>query len=210
LQAHTFDGAANWLLVSEKLAQLDPLARDAAPNIIGSGRVRVRAIRSDHPGSSIPEPVEKLLAEATRVEISGDEITATYGAGANIPSILGPKSNVQHENVVAWVYGKRDCTIELRAARVFLPDLDEELAAAGYAVPGKQREPQIKEIAWAIAEGFLERGEAPPRGHGRQIRLARMVNKELGRRGVSGYEDDSIRKMISPDIREWEKTHPGK
>jgi len=157
----------------------------------------------------MPEPVEELLAKATQVEISGDEITVTYGAGAHIPSILGPKSNVQHENVVAWVYSKRDCTIELRAARVYSPDLDEELAAAGYAVPGKQREPQIKEIAWDIAEHFLERGEAPPRGYGRVIGLARMVNKEL-RRQRFRYKNESVRKMIAQDLREREAKHPGK
>ena len=194
-----------WAPVSQTLDRPGVFASIAAEEIIVSGRVRVHATRSDHPGSTIPEPVEKLLAAATRVEIVGDVLIVHYEPGQDIQSILVPRSNLRNEAPIAWHYGKAACSVVCRAARVHESDLNEALAAAGYAVLGKQ----IKHIAWDIAKGILDRGKAPLRGYGRLIRLARMVNTELDRRGHR-YENGTVRKMISLDLRNWEAVNPDK
>jgi hypothetical protein len=125
---------SDWPLLSAAFDRLDSSTTDSARDITGRGQVPVTGTRSDIPGSTTPERVEALLRNATRVDISGDDIRALYAAGQDIRSILGPRSSMQSENVVAWVYGKADCTVTFRTARVHWPALVEALAAAGFAV----------------------------------------------------------------------------
>jgi hypothetical protein len=75
----------------------------------------------------------------------------------------------------------------------------------------------LQEAAWQLAEYLLNRRRddpdsdgpvAPPPGRGRKANLARMVRKELRRRGRS-VEDETVRKYISPDVDEWESENPG-
>lgn len=53
--------------------------------------------------------------------------------------------------------------------------------------------------AWEIAKGILSSAEAPPRGRGRLTALARLVATRL-----PGSDSDTIRKYISPSLRDWE------
>jgi hypothetical protein len=77
--------------------------------------------------------------------------------------------------------------------------------------PGpKDGEQSIKDIACKIALQILGDDEQRrPLGYGRRIALARLVNVELAGRGHQ-YEEDSIRKMIAPTVRQWEDEHPRK
>jgi len=120
------------LSVSQALAGLDVLASSAAREIIGRGQIRVFAIRGDMPASTTPEPVEELLAKATRTDVSGDEITVLYDAGQDVQSILGRRSNVRNTHVVAWLYRKAACTVNLHSASIYWSELAEALAPAGF------------------------------------------------------------------------------
>jgi hypothetical protein len=124
----------DWPALSEALGRLDTLASNAAGEIVGRGEIPIYALRSDLPGSITPQREERRLAQATRTFVSGDEIRARYEPGQDIRSILGPRSNMQSENVVAWVYGKAACTVTFRSVRVHWTALVNALAGAGYAV----------------------------------------------------------------------------
>jgi len=126
------------LSVNQALARLDVLGSSAAREIIGRGQIRVFAIRSDIPGSTTPEPVEELLAKATRTDVSRDEITVLYDAGQDVQSILGPRSNVRNEHVVAWRYRTAACTVNLHSASIYWSELVEALVAAGFPVRGRR------------------------------------------------------------------------
>jgi len=125
------------LSVNQALARLDVLGSSAAREIIGRGQIRVFAIRSDIPGSTTPEPVEELLAKATRTDVSGDEIRVLYDAGQDVQSILGPRSNVRNEHVTAWLYRGAACTVNLHSASIYRSELVEALAA-GIPVRGRR------------------------------------------------------------------------
>jgi hypothetical protein len=73
----------------------------------------------------------------------------------------------------------------------------------------KGGEQKIDRLAWGIAEDILKSPDAPRRGHGRQMALARLVNAELARRGHK-RQDDSIRKAIGLGLRKWEAENPEK
>ena len=65
-----------------------------------------------------------------------------------------------------------------------------------------------KNLACQIVLSLLEdETKRPPRGRGRLATLAGMVNAELTGRGHQ-YKDDSVRKMITPTVREWEAKNP--
>jgi hypothetical protein len=51
--------------------------------------------------------------------------------------------------------------------------------------------------------------ERPPKGYGRTVKLARMVQAKLAYDGVH-YQPNSIEKMIRPALKEWEKRNPDK
>jgi hypothetical protein len=147
-----------WLPVSKALARLDAGAAAAAHDIIARGEVRVRALRGDFPGSTTPVQVERLLAQATRADIVGDDITAHYEPGQDIKSILGPRSDMRNKNVVAWIYGKAACSVTFRDASVYWPALAEALAAAGFWVKkrrtGPKRETKIAAVQRYIASNY--------------------------------------------------------
>jgi hypothetical protein len=124
----------DWLPLRKAFDRLDADAAPAARDIIARGQVPIVALRSDIPASTTPERVEALLQQATRGEVLGDTITAHYEPGQDIRSILGPRSNMQSENVVAWTYGKAACTLRLRGARVCYTPLVEALVSLGFAV----------------------------------------------------------------------------
>jgi hypothetical protein len=64
---------------------------------------------------------------------------------------------------------------------------------------------KLAEAAWPVAEQILEDDtRRPPPGYGRLIKLARLVNAELGQRD----QDESVRKAIGPSLREWERRNP--
>ena len=124
--------------MSQALAGLNVLASSAAREIIGRGQIRVFAIRGDILGSTTPVPVEELLANATRTDVSGDEITVLYDAGQDVQSILGPRSNVRNEHVVAWLYRSAACTVNLHSASIYWSELAEALVVAGFPLRGRR------------------------------------------------------------------------
>ena len=81
----------------------------------------------------------------------------------------------------------------------------------GAAKPGpKAGEKTSKGHACQIALEILANDDhRPPRGYGRRIAVARLVNAELRAQGID-YKDDSIRSMIGQTVREWEDAHPHK
>ena len=71
-------------------------------------------------------------------------------------------------------------------------------------------ETSVADIAWQAALNVLaDDHQRPPPGYGRLIKLARLVNAELAKQGHQ-REDDSIRKAIGPNLREWEAQNPDK
>jgi hypothetical protein len=71
--------------------------------------------------------------------------------------------------------------------------------------PGsKSAKDQASEIAVSILNS--DAPDRPPRGYGRMIALARLVQPKLAQR----YDEGSIRKMISASVREWEEQNPDK
>jgi hypothetical protein len=112
-------------------------AMRAARDIVGRGQIPVRAVRSDIPGSTTPESVEELLSQAKQIVAfrwSEDEIIAEYDREQDRRSILGPRSGLQSETVLAWSYGATDWTIRFSRVRVHWPVLVEALAEVGYPV----------------------------------------------------------------------------
>jgi hypothetical protein len=83
------------------------------------------------------------------------------------------------------------------------PDGAPEASRSG--PKGKQR---IAELAWQAALAILgDNARRPPSGYGRLSTLARQVNAELAKQGHH-YQADSIRKVIGPSLRDWERRHP--
>jgi hypothetical protein len=65
----------------------------------------------------------------------------------------------------------------------------------------------VKDLACKLVLRILDdEAQRPPRGRGRLTTLAGMVNADLVRHGHH-YKDDSVRKMIAPSVRDWEKKH---
>jgi hypothetical protein len=65
----------------------------------------------------------------------------------------------------------------------------------------------VKDLACKLALRVLDdETQRPPRGRGRLMTLARMANADLVQLGQK-YEDDSVRKMIAPSVRDWEKKY---
>jgi hypothetical protein len=209
----------DWPLLSEALDWLGTIAIEAASNIIGRGQVPVTAIRSDIPGSTTAEPIGALLTKAkeTRVWYLSNEIIATFDKGQDRRSILGERSNLEDAyGGLVWSYGPTDWHIRFRNVRVQWSCLVKALAAAGFRVrqartrPGPKENESGKGLACDIALRVLDdETRRPNLGYGRVMTIARAANIELARCGHH-YEVDSVRKMIGPSVREWEKEHPGK
>ena len=65
----------------------------------------------------------------------------------------------------------------------------------------------VKDLACKLALRVLDdEAQRPPRGRGRLTTLAGMANADLVRYGHQ-YKEDSVRKMIAPSVRDWEKRH---
>ena len=64
-------------------------------------------------------------------------------------------------------------------------------------------------LALKIAEEILNADKGPPRGHGRLIRLARIVQPKLKAAGHD-LSENTIADYIRDPLRDWEKKHPGK
>jgi hypothetical protein len=210
---------SDWLLLSEVDHWLDDDAYKAAYEIIRRGRVPVSAFRSDILGSDsgLPERVETLLAKARSpalVLFSTDEISARFDSKQDRGALFGPQSWLLHRHPLLG-----DPEIRFSSVRIRWPELAEELATAGYTVRGAKHprpgpkggdETSIKRLAWEIAEEILlDDTRRPRRGYGRLAKLARAVNSELSRHGHQ-RQDDSVRKMIGPSLREWEGKNPDK
>lgn len=138
----------DWPLLSE--LQIAPDALVATQEIIGRGEIPARGIRDDIPGSATAEPIDALLAKATRADVwlSHDEITVHFECGEQeVRAILGPRSDLSEAfggnrlgraPVVglAWSYSVLSprWEIKLRNVRAHQPSLDDALAAAGHPV----------------------------------------------------------------------------
>ena len=132
---------SDWPLLSKAFDRFDATeAIAAARDIIGRGPVQVTALRSDIPRNTTPELVERLLAKAARADVFSydNEIFADYDGRQDIRSILGPRSNLQSENIVAWSYGPTDCKIRFRNVRVHWPSLVDALTQAGFTVSAER------------------------------------------------------------------------
>jgi hypothetical protein len=105
-----------------------------------------------------------------------------------------------------WILGKDGTAATLQALqggrRVRPVYLDPRLV-----IPQPETEP--KRLVWRIAEELLSAGEGPPRGHGRQIRLARMVQPKLKAAGYGDLKDNTVADYLRDSLREWEAKHPG-
>jgi hypothetical protein len=212
---------------------LEACTIEAFREIIGYGKVPVRAVRDDYEvsiiavrddGSIIPERVEKLLAAASHTIVypSVDQIVAYFSSCAD-RTIFGPRSDL---------FTMARDHVCFSDVEVHLPALVKPLEAIGFSAgapldgatapvepgrlesvmasrPGpKGSEQGIARLAWEIALKILaDNDQRPPRGYGRVIKLARLVNAELAQQGHR-REDDSVRKAISPSLREWEKKYP--
>jgi hypothetical protein len=75
-------------------------------------------------------------------------------------------------------------------------------ASPGPKPGNKTAKDQASEIAESILSG--DAPDRPPRGYGRMIALARLIQPKLAQR----YKEDSIQRMISKSVREWEKHNP--
>jgi hypothetical protein len=51
--------------------------------------------------------------------------------------------------------------------------------------------------------------ERPPKGHGRIVSLARIIQERLASEGPR-YKLNSIEKMIRPTVKQWEERNPDK
>ena len=206
---------SDWLLLSEAFDRLaadavndsDIICRarriDAAREIIGCGQVPIIAC-SDLSNSQnrLASRVEALLAKAIgpRVGFASNEIIGRFRANEMDPAIFGPECSLVFPQIC------------FSGVRVHWPELVEALAAAGFAIiaadAGEAGGTSGKQLAWQIALEILsDDARRPARGQGRLMALARLINVELARRGHR-YQDDSIRKLIQPSLREWEDKHP--
>jgi hypothetical protein len=228
----------DWLLFSEVPGWLGGAASTAARDIIGRGTVPVSAMRSDIPGGTTPERVEKLLTQARKADVwlGGDAITAYYSGDQDRRSILGPRSSLQSLDVILewsyadrhrlwvpgfpgvthdWPYEGGDWAIGLRSCRVHWPPLASALTEAGYRVKNRRPGPHDgekspKDLACEIALRILgDKARRPKPGYRRMTTLAQTVNAELAGEGYQ-YLDDSVRRMIGPTVRDWETRNPQK
>jgi hypothetical protein len=204
---------SDWLPLSDVLDRLDIGEVSAARDIIGRGQIPVTAIRSDIPGGTNPERVETLLAQATQTQISfgTDRIAAHFGGS---PTDWIEFSGVRVdwwavvERLAAAGFQSRKSPPHRSGPQPLLPQIQIREPAQR---PGpKAGETTPKDLACETAVQILDDDDRrPPRGYGRLIKLARLVNTELRTRGHQ-YQDDSIRRMIGPTLREWEAAHPTK
>lgn len=73
--------------------------------------------------------------------------------------------------------------------------------------PGYQTaKPRADDVVRAILSNGAK---LPPRGRGRIVKLARMVQEKFASEGIQ-YQLNSIEKMIRPAVREWEQQNPDK
>jgi hypothetical protein len=112
----------------------------AARDIVGRAQICLTGTRSDITATQTPEPIEGLLAKAARADVFSynNEIFADYDGRQDFRSILGPRSNLQSENTLAWSYGLTDCRIRFRNVRVHWPSLVGVLTQAGFTVSAEQ------------------------------------------------------------------------
>jgi hypothetical protein len=204
----------NWPLLSEAFGRLDGSSAAAAIDIIGGGQVPDTAHRgvaeSDewvNSLSKLPDGIEPLLAKArfSHVQCQLDEIYAFFGDP--------PKRSIVR------FFAVRVCWPMLvdRLQSAGLMTNDSVEPAAGFTAerkhpgrPGpKSGATTIKELACGIARNILEGDQRPRPGYGRLMALARVVNADA-KIARLGYQDDSIRKMIADELREWEAKHPHK
>jgi hypothetical protein len=139
----------------------------------------------------------RLSSSQTVAEYEGEPFSHFQGMMPTRPKLYALLVNDE----VAWE-PFRDEAIERELPADATPEI------SGARTDKTERNAGTKVIAWEIAEGILaDDTRRPPRGFGRLMALARLVNAELGRRGHQ-YETDSVRKMIGRDLREWEAKHP--
>jgi hypothetical protein len=192
------------------------VAANSLRMILMRGRVPMVATRSDMYGHHPPDRMERLLANAvsTYFYFSLDCISANYSGFDEAghwfkPSIEDRAALFGRHSDLATGLSVFDA-IEFRDVRVHWPELVEVLEEAGLrrrprlgGTPSgpKPGEPSVKELMWNIALGILTDGPRPPLGRGRLTALARLVNKAANK----GHKDDSVRKIIRPSLREWER-----
>jgi hypothetical protein len=122
-----------------------------------------------------------------------DEVLARYPE-ATAPSL----EQAEDEEIVEPALGHypQDAALIPNSPRAAHPDV---------ARPGpKAGEKSSKDKMCDAAVELLESGQFPPTW-GRLAKIARTINPSFDK-----YQADSIRKRISPIIREWEQQHPGK
>ena len=127
---------SDWLPLSEAFALLNADTIPAAEEIIGRGKVPVKALRDDI-RSIVPERVETMLAKAIfspkvspNVYRESNGIYALYD-GRQDRAIFGPHSHWRDYDYPI----NNPLAITFSGVRVHWPSLVEALEEAGYAVP---------------------------------------------------------------------------
>jgi len=124
--------------------------------------------------------------------------------------VIGPGCSPPRAGyVIDGATGVRGISLELETLLAIWPvaELSRERTKSRPGPKGSGR--SIKTLVCEIADEILaDDARRPALGYGRLTALALLVNAELALRGHQ-YQDESIRKMIQPFLREWEGHHPG-
>lgn len=215
-EAHThMVPQGDWPLLSEALDAAD-VWTGTFDAVLSSGRVPLRGKRLGHFRG---DPIEPWLPRVKSVSILSviNQITLRLDAASADERAIAEQLT-RHPGYPG-VLLPSDWTVTFTAVRVRWPNLVEELAAEGCTLPSAKHprpgpkagaKTDIHHQAWEIARNILADDERrPEHRHGWRIKLARMVNAELIKDGHE-YQDDSVREMIAPSLREWENTNKQK